>query len=213
MRGLRERTGPAAREHRQAQKKRQGRWTGMSFLPVFGVLLLVVVFRIELHYALLLSIIPLLFFYRYRPKDLVRLLKHGFTLDVILLIFGTMLFKETMEASGAVKNLSRYFLEQGIPVLPIVCLLPFLTGLLTGLTVGFVGSTFPLLISMAGSSVSNISLAFAAGFIGVLLSPVHLCLVLTREYFKADLWGVYRKMMPASALILITAFIEYALLR
>lgn len=213
MRGLGGKTGLAARDHGHRPPKRPWGKRGVSFLPVLGVLLLVVIFRVELHYALLLSIAPLLLFYRYRPKDILRLLRHGFTFDVIVLIFGTMLFKETMEASGAVKNLSGYFLEQGIPVLPIVCLLPFLTGLLTGLTVGFVGSTFPLLISMAGASVSNISLAFAAGFAGVLLSPVHLCLVLTREYFKADLWGVYKRMLPASAFILITAFVEYALLR
>ncbi len=119
-----------------------------------------------------------------------------------------------MDASGAVANLSRYFVAQGIPALPIICLLPFLTGLLTGLTVGFVGSTFPILISMGGeASLANISLAFAAGFVGVLLSPVHLCLVLTREYFKADLWGMYKKMLPAGAIIFIAAFIEYIILR
>jgi len=105
-----------------------------------------------------------------------------------------MLFKETMEASGAVSNLSRFSLEQGIPLLPIICILPFLSGIVTGPTIGFVGSMFPLLISMAGkSSLAPISLAFAAGFIGVLLSSVHICLMLTREYFKAALWGLYRR--------------------
>ncbi|MDH4232459.1 MAG: DUF401 family protein, partial [Nitrospirota bacterium] len=101
-----------------------------------------------------------------------------------------------------------------IPLLPVLCLLPFMTGMLTGITVGFVGSTFPLLISMTGGvSPAHMSLAFAAGFIGVLLSPVHLCLVLTKEYFKADLWGIYKKTLPASAIIFIAALIEYSLLR
>ncbi len=140
--------------------------------------------------------------------------KYGFALEVIVLIIGIMLFKETMEESGAVKSLSSFFLEQGIPVFPILCLLPFITGLLTGHSVGFVGSTFPLLISInGGASLSVISLAFAAGFLGVLLSPVHLCLVLTRQYFKADLWGVYRKIIPASSLIFIAAVIEYLVLK
>ena len=187
---------------------------GVSFLPVLAVILLVVIIRIELHYALLLITIPLILFYKYTVREILRITRHGFALEVIVLIFGTMLFKETMEASGAVKNLSRFFVEQGIPTLPIICLLPFLIGLLTGLTVGFVGSTFPLLISMAGgTSLANMSLAFAAGFIGVLLSPVHLCLVLTREYFKADLWGMYKKMIPASTFIFIAAIIEYLMLR
>ena len=119
-----------------------------------------------------------------------------------------------MELSGSVRNLSALFVENGISILPVVCLLPFITGLLTGLTVGFVGSTFPLVISIAGGApLAVMSLAFASGFIGVLLSPVHLCLVLTREYFKADMWGVYRKLIPSGAFILIVALIEYLLLK
>ena len=185
-----------------------------SFLPIASVLALVVFLHMELHYALLAAIIPLLVLYRYRPGDVMRVLLHGFTLDVIVMIFGIMLFKETMEASGAVKNLSIFFVQQQIPLLPVLCLLPFMTGMLTGITVGFVGSTFPLLISMTGGvSPAHMSLAFAAGFIGVLLSPVHLCLVLTKEYFKADLWGIYKKTLPASAIIFIAALIEYSLLR
>jgi hypothetical protein len=57
------------------------------------------------------------------------------------------------------------------------------------------------------------SMAFAAGFIGVLISPVHLCLVLTREYFKADMWGVYKKIIPSGVYIFLAAFIQYMLLR
>jgi integral membrane protein (TIGR00529 family) len=182
-------------------------------VPVAAVLLLVVALQIELHYALLTTIIPLFIVFRHRPSDIWRIVRHGFALDVVVLILGIMLFKETMEATGSVRNLSAVFVDNGIPVLPIVCLLPFLTGLLTGLTVGFVGSTFPLLISIAGgASLPVMSLAFAAGFIGVLISPVHLCLVLTREYFKADMWGVYKKIIPSSVYIFLAAFIQYLLL-
>ncbi len=185
-----------------------------SFLPVLAVLLLVVVARVELHYALLGIILPLFFIYRYSPGEVLRATKYGFALEVIVLIIGIMLFKETLEASGAVTNLSAFFLKQGIPVLPILCFLPFITGLLTGHTMGFVGSTFPLLINIGGeASLANISLAFASGFIGVLLSPVHLCLVLTRQYFKADLLGIYRKIVPAGFFIFLAAFIEYLIVR
>jgi len=47
----------------------------------------------------------------------------------------------------------------------------------------------------------------------VLLSPVHLCLILTKEYFKADMWGMYKRMLPASAVIFVAALIEYTVLR
>ena len=186
----------------------------LSFIPIALVLLLVVIFHLELHYALLFVIIALFIFYRFNARDIVRVLKHGLSMDVIVLIIGIMLFKETMEASGAVKNLSGFLTSKGIPFTPILFLLPFATGLLTGITVGFVGSTFPLIMSIAGEpSIGVISFAFASGFFGVLLSPVHICLVLTREYFKADMWGVYRKIIPAGSIVFLVAVAEYLLLK
>jgi hypothetical protein len=190
---------------------KKGIW---SFIPIAAVLLMVVIFRIELHYALITVVIALFFFYRYNLKAILACLKHGFSLEIIILILSVMLFKEAMEVSGAVKNVSQFFMKEGIPTLPILFLLPFVTGLLTGITIGFVGSTFPLILSIAGNTpISAISFAFASGFLGVLLSPVHICLVLTREYFKADLWGMYKMIIPASLIVFIVAIVEYMILK
>ncbi len=186
----------------------KGLW---SFVPLTTVLLLVVIFHLELHYTLLAAVIFLLLFYRYNFRNIFRVIKHGFSLDMILLILGVMFFKEVIESSGAVKNLSNFFLREGIPVLPLLFILPFVTGILTGLTLGFVGSTFPFVLSIAGPSVSAISFAFCAGFLGVLLSPVHICLVLTREYFKADIGGIYKMMVPGCLIIFAASILQYFL--
>ncbi len=185
----------------------------LSFLPVTLVLILVMAFHMELHYALGITILLLFIFYKFSPRDIFRTFKYGFAKDVIAIVFGTMLFKFTMENSGAVAHLSKYFAEKGIPLLPVLFILPFVSGILTGITVGFVGGTFPLLISIAGGAHLNaMTFAFAAGFVGVLLSPVHLCLVLTREYFKADMWGIYKKTIPGCAIIMAGALIMYFIL-
>ena len=205
MHGLR---GPVISDDGLSTK---GLW---SFAPIFTVVVLVLFVHTELHYALIAVVLFLFFFYRYTMKSILDAFRHGFALDVIILILGVMFFKEAMENSGAVKNLSRFFIEEGIPTSPVLFLLPFMTGLLTGLTLGFVGSTFPLIIHIAGNtSIGAISFAFAAGFLGVLLSPVHICLVLTREYFKADLWGIYKMMLPGCFIIFGVAVIQYILLR
>jgi uncharacterized protein len=184
-----------------------------SFSPVIIVLALVMVFNVPLFYALLTVILGLIVIYRFSFKDIVRGLKYGFTTEVITLIFGVMLFKFTMENSGAVVNLSAYFAKEGIPLLYILFLLPFLCGLLTGFTVGFIGGTFPLIISLSGGMhLNEIVFAFSAGYIGVLLSPVHVCFVLTRQYFKANIWGFYRKVIPACCIILAAVFAEYFIL-
>lgn len=189
----------------------KGLW---SFVPIAAVLVLVMIFHMELHYALVAVVLFLLLFYKYSLRSAFNAFKHGFSPDIIILILGVMFFKEAMENSGAVKNLSHFFISEGIPISPILFLLPFITGMLTGLTVGFVGSTFPLILSITGhASLGSISFAFASGFLGVLLSPIHICLILTREYFKADLWGIYKMMIPCCIVIFCGAIVEYLVLK
>lgn len=195
----------------EGRVSKKGLW---SFTPVAAVLLLVFILHVELHYALIATVIALFIFYRYNLKAILSCLKHGFSLDVIILILSVMLFKDAMETSGAVKNVSQFFMKEGIPVFPILFFLPFITGLLTGLTIGFVGSTFPLILSLAGNtSIGAISFAFASGYLGVLLSPVHICLILTREYFKADMWGMYKKIIPAALVVFSIAVVVYMVLK
>jgi len=190
---------------------KKGLW---NFAPIMAVLVLVVAFRVQLYYALFGIILFLFLFYRYKAGAVLSALRHGFSFNIIILILGIMFFKETMESSGAVENLSRFFVDKGIPLLPILFLLPFLTGILTGITVGFVGSTFPLLVSIPGAtSIGALSFAFASGFLGVLLSPVHICLILTKDYFKADLWGIYKIMLLPCLIIFCASLAIYLFTR
>ena len=53
-----------------------------------------------------------------------------------------------------------------------------------------------------------LALANAAGFAGVMFSPVHLCLVLTREYFGAKLAPIYRMLVVPEAAVLVVALVQ-----
>lgn len=198
----------------EAQTKAALSGSGLwSFAPLVAILLLVMAFHMELQWALLITVIALYVFYGYRPRATWRSIKHGFAPEVLTLIAGVMLFKGIMQGSGAVKNLSAFFIEYNVPMMPTLFFLPLITGLLTGLTVGFVGSTFPLLLSLPnGDAVSAMAFAFAGGFTGVLLSPVHICFVLTREYFNADLFAMYKKMLIPIALVLTGSVAEYLIM-
>ncbi len=186
----------------------------LSFIPIGIIILLVMAFHMELHLALVILVAGLFVFYRYRFSNILRALKYGFALEVILLVLGVMLFKEMMEGTGAVRNLGEFFISEGVPLMPLLFILPFVCGFLTGITVGSVSSTFPLILHMLhGSPLGAVSFAFASAFLGVLLSPVHVCLILTREYFNADIWRIYRKMLPACGAVFAVAVVEYLLLR
>ena len=118
-------------------------------------------------------------------------------LKMVYMIFAILIFKELLEKSGAVELISRELLWLNIPVFIITLALPFMVGMITGITVAFVGSTFPILIPLihsmdpGASLVPYVMLAMTCGFAGVLLSPLHLCLILSNQYFNAEMKRVY----------------------
>lgn len=184
-----------------------------SFLPLSLILIMVMVFHLDLSISIGVVIIGLYAILRYSMKNIIQSFREGFSWDIVAIILGVMTFKAVLTSSGAVTNISTFFSSEGIPILPVLFILPFISGLLTGLTIGFVSSTFPIIMGLENAhNISAISFAFASGYVGVLLSPVHLCLILTREYFGAEMRGIYKKTVTASILIMTAALIEYFIL-
>jgi len=138
-------------------------------------------------------------------------------LKMLYMVISILLFKGILEDSGAVGQISQEMLRRHIPLMPISMVLPFIVGVVSGITIAFVGATFPILITLIQAMGQNhlmlpyMMLALASGFMGVLLSPLHLCLLLSNEYFETSLVPVYRHMRVPLA-VLLTATICYFML-
>jgi integral membrane protein (TIGR00529 family) len=167
-----------------------------SLLPITIPIVLVVVFKLPLAIAMASIVIAMLLFYRYTFSELWTTLQESVSLNVMLMVIGIMVFKGMLDASGAIEVLPALFKQSGLPTGVVLFALPFIVGLLTGLTVGFVGATFPIMTAMMGGhpDPATVTFSFASGFAGVMLSPTHLCLLLTIRYFRADMAGTYRLM-------------------
>ena len=184
-----------------------------SFIPIILVLFPVIAFKIDLYISFIFNIILLCLYYRKSFKEILSIIKHGFTSDIFYLVIGVIIFKEMLQVSGAVDGIARAITQSGIPYLIVFTILPLFVGLITGITIGYVGSTFPLIMTLKQTLPYEISIAFVAGYLGVLISPLHLCLILTKEYFKANIIGMYRKIIPGCCIILCIALIEFVILR
>jgi integral membrane protein (TIGR00529 family) len=130
-------------------------------------------------------------------------------LNMTYMIIAILVFKGILEDSGAVKQISSELIAVRFPLIWIAALLPFIVGLFTGITIAFVGSTFPILISLvqvhgeAAFMPAYIMVGLTCGFSGVLLSPLHLCLLLSNEYFETVLNIVYRHLwIPCAGLLI-----------
>jgi hypothetical protein len=83
--------------------------------------------------------------------------------------------------------------------------IPFLIGFMTGYAIATVGIALPILAPYLKDHpqfVGYMMLGFTSGFCGTMLSPFHLCLLLTKNYFGANWKGIYRLALLPTALIL-----------
>lgn len=130
----------------------------------------------------------------------------------IFIILTIMIFKHFIDYTDVAKLMAPYFSSLNLPPMVIVFILPFIVGMLTGITMAYVGICYPILIPFLISASGQVDLglvqfAYAGGYFGVMLTPVHLCFVLTREYFKVD-WGeCYRLLLGPSVLLFIVSLI------
>jgi len=119
-------------------------------------------------------------------------------LNMMYIVASILIFKGILEDSHAVGAISNELLMLKVPLMLISVILPFLVGLITGITIAFVGVTLPILIPLIHSlgeadfMLQYVMLTIVCGFSGVLLSPLHLCLILSNEYFNTSMSAVYR---------------------
>ena len=135
------------------------------------------------------------------PADRIRasLMDQG-TVPILLLIVAIMIFQGVLKESQAALRIRSELFAYRIPVSMVIMILPFLAGFITGIAVGFVGTSFPLIIPMFPESslvgyLSSAALAFTFGFMGMMLSPVHLCFLVTKDYYGASLIKSYRYLL------------------
>ncbi len=141
-----------------------------------------------------------------------KMLANPQMLKMIYMIISILIFKGILEDSNAVEGITHELTLLNVPLVLIIGILPFLVGTVTGITLAFVGSTFPILISLinsfdpSGNTLPYVMLAMVCGFSGVLISPVHLCLILSNEYFGTTMGAVYRHLWLPCAYTVFAGF-------
>ncbi len=101
--------------------------------------------------------------------------------------------------------------DWGLPVLATAMVLPLVSGLVTGIAVGFVGASFPIVFSLLGAEpslgrvLSVAVLAYGFGHIGMMFSPVHVCLVVSNQHFRTRLFHSLARLVAPGLVVLAAA--------
>ncbi|MDY7078477.1 MAG: DUF401 family protein [Chloroflexota bacterium] len=185
-----------------------------SVWPIVLVIILSLTLPVDERFQLILSAlatIALMVVVKHVPlRDLWTTLREHIPWQTVVIIFGALIFRRVLDNSGAVIAVSDELTDLHVSLAMVTFAVPFIAGLLTGVSAAAFSIGFPVVLPLVVADGGTIAPAWsswlmAGGFLGVLLSPVHLCLALTRVYFEAE-WGpVYRRIAPSALLVAATA--------
>jgi integral membrane protein (TIGR00529 family) len=135
-------------------------------------------------------------------------------IPMLLLVLAIIIFQGTLVESKAVFKMRDELTAYQVPLLAVFTIIPFLSGLLTGIAVGFVGLSFPLVVPMFPTNsffdyMSCAALAYTFGYMGMMLSPVHLCFLVTKDYYKANLLKCYRHVLWPALTVMTTVVLIF----
>ncbi len=181
--------------------------------PILLVIFMVIIIKIDLLISLITVIVSLFFFNRYKMKIevIIEIIKKDIPINTVVLIASIMIFKRMLQATGAIMVIPGFFTELGVHPLVILFSIPFLIGTLTGIPSAIVGIGFPVLlpfiVTQGEVNLNYAMFAFVGGYMGHMLSPMHLCLVVTKDYFKADVGKIYKMPIPFLLIMILSALI------
>ena len=180
-----------------------------STWPLLLVILSVVLLQLHMVVTLVSVILLFLIVHRIGPSRWWQLLKRSLPIGTFSAIFCVMIFKHVLQDAGAVAQIPAALGTLGLPAMLVAFVVPMMVGLLTGTAAAALALSVPLVAPLlVGGSMDPMGAGvwlFVGGFTGVLLSPLHLCLALTRVYFKANWVPLYRRIVPSVVVVVVAA--------
>ncbi len=193
---------------------RRLRTLAASIWPIALVILLSLALPLDERATLILGLVVtialVMIVERIQLRTLGRILRKRIPWKTVVVLFGALIFRRILDNSGAVLGVSEALIQSRVPAVLIAFILPFIAGLLTGLSHAAFSIGFPVVMPLvvptgAAPTPGWAAWMMAGAFLGVMCSPLHLCLSLTRVYFEAE-WGpIYRRIAPSTLAVAATA--------
>jgi len=140
-------------------------------------------------------------------------------LVTLVRVYGAFIEADLPSGIALVERMRIELAAWGAPVFVITMAIPFLSGLASGLALGFVGASFPIVFNLIGADaglaqkLATLVLAYGFGYAGMLLSPVHVCLIVTNAHFATRITQSLRGLLKPVLCVLLASVLLHVLVR
>ena len=214
VRGLKE-TSAIKKEITVEEAKRHNLDFILALTPVIANVVLMVAFGLQASVSMVIvvvAMIPILMaFNRYvSVKEIfIGALDYKMFANVICIL----LFIALLDKTGVLAQLVAAFEASPLPIPVIIGILSFIIGLLTGISQGHVAIMMPIVAGLSMGDLDLVGVAMVFGVAGQMITPTHLCLTITVDYFKSDFFKTLKPVLmaqiPLSALFIVVSYFTW----
>lgn len=178
----------------------------LAIAPVLVSVFLMMVFNLSAAIAMgavVVALIPVLTMMK-RGVSIKDVFVGAFDWRLILNIGCILYFIQLLDSTGILHQIITAFEGTTLPVPVIIAATSFVIGILTGMSQGHVAIVMPIVAGLMPGSLELAGVAMVFGVAGQMITPTHVCLTITIDYFKSDFFKTLKPVILAEALVLIT---------
>jgi len=143
------------------------------------------------------------------PTDLLPRLLTDIDYLIVAAMVAIMIFRASVDQTTTFDTLMTGMLQRGVPLYLVAAALAVLIGFVSASHSSTVAVVIPVIIPIAQAMDRNVlvyvMLSYCFAFLAYLVSPLHLCLILTNRYFDVSLGKVSRIYAPVILVVAVTA--------
>lgn len=178
----------------------------LATAPIVANFILVVFLRLPASISMALVVGAMILVLRQSIPDIRAMLLHALDSKLLWGIVGILFFQQILQQSGAINEIALLLNAVSIPPTVVIGIIAFVAGLLTGTSQGFVAIAFPFIAVMAPGDLTLAMISFVMGTAGQMLSPAHMCLLVTLDYFNADFLKTLQPVFILNIIMIMAAY-------
>lgn len=177
----------------------------LAFGPIVTSFLLIVAFNVQAALAMglvVVAFIPLYFWFK-RPISVKSVFTESLDKKLFFNVVCILYFIQLLTVIGTLDEIVSVFNNSSLPQAVIIAYLSFIFGVMTGMGQGYIAIVMPIVALMAPGNIVLVGIAMVYGMAGQMVTPTHLCILVTVEYFKCRLWKTIGKCGVLSLLMVL----------
>lgn len=176
----------------------------LSLSPVILTFLLVVFLDLNASLAMGLVTVCMFFVLQHTQRFVngKEVIFGAFDWKMFLNVICILYFIQILTVTSVLNEIVVAFQSSPLPVPVIIAAVSFIIGILTGMSQGHVAIVMPIVAVMSTGNLNLAGVAMAFGVAGQMLTPTHMCLVVTLDYFKANFFKTLQPIVLIEIIVL-----------